>query len=459
MKFLDAEFVKGFIRMANDGWEQGWHERNGGNLSYRVKLEEVEEVKENFEAREWNPIGTAVPNLAGEYFLVTGSGKYFRNVTIKPEDSICMIELDEKGENYRIVWGLVNGGRPTSELPSHLMNLEVKKLQDERYRVVYHAHTTNVIALTFVLPLEDKVFTRELWEMATECPVVFPSGIGVVPWMVPGGREIAVATSELMKKYDLAIMGKEGCKNGVRIAAAHIDNPRLDLKPIPLYESSEMAYLKTHYYGGIKKYQWTAIPLAMHGVVVKSDGTVIKVCIGEEAGDPQFTITDILPHLGQDQATKPLGTAFTGEDLNILIGSRPVRDEEAKDAYKLNIMRLLNEKYGIVEADLISAEIEFVPAFKAVERNISADPSALSFKAAGESKYVTVTASGDYSVTSVPAGFTAVGTDDGLKVTAGVNSSGKAVSGTLVVSLDADSEKKVEIALSQAAADDEEGGA
>ena len=205
MKFLDAEFVKGFIRMANDGWEQGWHERNGGNLSYRVKPEEVEEVKENFEAREWNPIGTTVPNLAGEYFLVTGSGKYFRNVTIKPEDSICMIELDEKGENYRIVWGLVNGGRPTSELPSHLMNLEVKKLQDERYRVVYHAHTTNVIALTFVLPLEDKVFTRELWEMATECPVVFPSGIGVVPWMVPGGREIAVATSELMKKYGSAL--------------------------------------------------------------------------------------------------------------------------------------------------------------------------------------------------------------------------------------------------------------
>ena len=164
MKFLDAEFVQGFIRMADDGWQQGWHERNGGNLSYRVK----------------------------------------------PEDSICMIELDDKGENYRIVWGLVNGGRPTSELPSHLMNLEVKKLQDPDYRVVYHAHTTNIIALTFVLPLEDKVFTRELWEMATECPVVFPDGVGVVPWMVPGGREIAVATSELMKKYDLAIWAHHG---------------------------------------------------------------------------------------------------------------------------------------------------------------------------------------------------------------------------------------------------------
>ena len=101
MNFLDAEFVQEFIRMANDGWEQGWHERNGGNLSYRVKPEEVELIKENFKAKEWQPIGTSVPNLAGEFFLVTGSGKYFRNVIIKPEDSICMIELDEKGENYR----------------------------------------------------------------------------------------------------------------------------------------------------------------------------------------------------------------------------------------------------------------------------------------------------------------------------------------------------------------------
>ena len=210
MRFLDAEFVQGFIRMCNDGWEQGWHERNGGNLSYRVKPEEVESVKENFEAKEWRPIGTAVPDLAGEYFLVTGSGKYFRNVAIKPEDSIAMIELDDTGANYRIVWGLVNGGRPTSELPSHLMNLEVKKNIDPEYRVVYHAHTTNIIALTFILPLEDKVFTRELWEMATECPVVFPDGVGVVPWMVPGGRDIAVETSKLMKKYDLAIWAHHG---------------------------------------------------------------------------------------------------------------------------------------------------------------------------------------------------------------------------------------------------------
>lgn len=212
MSIMDVKFVNGFVRMCNDGWLQGWHERNGGNLSYRIKPEEVEEVKEYFhEPGEWREIGTSVPNLAGEYFMVTGSGKYFRNVILDPEDTSCIIELDDKGENYRILWGLCNGGKPTSELPSHLMNHEVKKkASNGAHRVIYHAHTTNIIALTFVLPLEDKVFSRELWEMATECPVVFPDGVGVVGWMVPGGRDIAVATSELMKKYDLAVWAHHG---------------------------------------------------------------------------------------------------------------------------------------------------------------------------------------------------------------------------------------------------------
>ena len=211
MGFLDAEFVKGFIRMGNDGWEQGWHERNGGNLSYRVRPEEVEEVKAFLEPREWQPIGAEVPFVAGEYFLVTGSGKFFRNCAVKPEDTLCMIEIDDKGENYRIVWGLINGGNPTSELPSHLMNHAVKKMGTEgRYRVVYHAHPANIIALTFVLPLQDEVFTRELWEMINECCYVYPQGIGVVEWMVPGGREIGAATSELMKKYDVAIWAHHG---------------------------------------------------------------------------------------------------------------------------------------------------------------------------------------------------------------------------------------------------------
>ncbi|MEG0565987.1 MAG: rhamnulose-1-phosphate aldolase, partial [Hungatella sp.] len=212
MNITEAGFVKGFIRVCDDGFAQNWHERNGGNLSYRIKAEEVESVKEQLQYdKPWQSIGTAVPNLAGEYFLVTGSGKYFRNVILDPAANICIIEIDEKGENFRICWGLVNGGRPTSELPSHLMNHEVKKLATGgKHRVIYHAHPANTIALTFVLPLEDRIFTRELWEMATECPVVFPSGVGVVGWMVPGGRDIAVATSELMKKYDVAIWAHHG---------------------------------------------------------------------------------------------------------------------------------------------------------------------------------------------------------------------------------------------------------
>ncbi len=210
MKVLDAEFVKGFIRMTADGWDQGWHERNGGNLSYRIKPEEAESIKENFKPRDWQDIGTEVPALSGEFFLMTGSGKYFRNVQLDSEANICIIEVDETGTKYRILWGLRDGGRPTSELPSHLMNLEVKKKIDPNYRVVYHAHPANVIALTFVLPLDEKVFTRELWEMFTECPMVFPEGVGVVPWMVPGSREIAIATSKVMEKYDLAIWAHHG---------------------------------------------------------------------------------------------------------------------------------------------------------------------------------------------------------------------------------------------------------
>ncbi len=212
MKVLDAEFMKGFIRMADDGWKQGWHERNGGNLSYRVKKEEVECVSESFKKDGvWKFLGTSVPNLAEEYFLVTGSEKFFKNINTYPEDCLAIIQIDAKGENYRTCWGLNNGGCPTSELPTHLMNHEVKLVSSVgKHRVIYHAHTTNVIALTFVLPLEDKIFTRELWEMVTECPVVFPEGVGVVPWMVPGGLDIAFATSELMKKYDVVIWAHHG---------------------------------------------------------------------------------------------------------------------------------------------------------------------------------------------------------------------------------------------------------
>lgn len=212
MNVLDAAFVQGFIRMCEDGNALGWHERNGGNLSYRMKEEEIDMVKEYFSTeRPFTPIGTDVPALGGTYFLITGSGKYFRNVPLDPEKNIAIIEIDKAGSNYRVVWGLSDGGRPTSELPSHLMNHAVKmEAFGGTHRVIYHCHATNVIALTFVLPLTDEVFTRELWESATECPVVFPAGVGVVDWMVPGGRDIAVATSELMKQYDVAIWAHHG---------------------------------------------------------------------------------------------------------------------------------------------------------------------------------------------------------------------------------------------------------
>lgn len=212
MNVRDAKFVKGFIRLCDDGWRQGWHERNGGNLSYRIKKSELSELDALLSREgEWHPIGCSVPGLSSECFIVSGSGRYMRNVALFPEESIGIIELNENGDCYRILWGLENNGRPTSELPSHLMNHEVKKrVSGGEHRVIYHAHTTNLIALSFVLPLKDEIFTRELWEMATECPVVFPEGIGVVEWMVPGGRDIAVESSRLMESYNAVLWAHHG---------------------------------------------------------------------------------------------------------------------------------------------------------------------------------------------------------------------------------------------------------
>ncbi len=180
----------------------------------------------------------------------------------------------------------------------------------------------------------------------------------------PGDK---VYVSNRGKALVLAVIGEEGCRNGVAIAAAHIDSPRLDLKPIPLYESNDMAFLKTHYYGGIKKYQWTAIPLTMHGTVVCKDGRVVNLCVGEKEGDEQFCVTDLLPHLSQEQSAKTLGKAIEAENMNILCGSSPISGEKGEEMYKQKVMQILHDRYGICEEDLMSAEIEFVPAFHAVD--------------------------------------------------------------------------------------------
>lgn len=212
-QITDIEAVKGFIRMCDDGWRQGWHERNGGNLTYRMTVEETDACRPFFDEkpREWVKLGVTAVNLAGAYFISTGSGKFMRNVALSPADSICIAELNSLGDSYRIVWGLEQGGVPTSEFPSHVLNHSVKKdASGGRHRVIYHAHTPNVIALTFVLPLTSRDFSRTLWKSMTECPVVFPGGIGVIPWMVPGGTEIAEASSILMKEFDAIIWAHHG---------------------------------------------------------------------------------------------------------------------------------------------------------------------------------------------------------------------------------------------------------
>lgn len=207
------------------------------------------------------------------------------------------------------------------------------------------------------------------------------------------------------KSIILCTIGKKSIAEGVKILAAHIDSPRLDLKPNPLYEEDELALFKTHYYGGIKKYQWPTVPLALHGVVYKKDGECVTVRIGDEDGDPRFVVTDLLPHLDKQQADRPMNKVIKGEELNILIGSRPFGTEKGDKLVKLNIMKLLNEKYGIVEKDFLTAELEAVPAYPAVDigfdrsligsyghdDRVCAYPSLMAELAVTEPEYTTVT--------------------------------------------------------------------
>ena len=199
MKILDMPCTKGFMQLAQDGVDKGWHEMNGGNLSYRLTKDEAANVKKVLKkaSGDWTDICESVPKLAGEFFMVTRTTGYMRNVMRNPENAFGIVEIDKTGTKYRTWWGLTNGGRPTSEFPSHLKNHEVKlETTGGEHRVIYHAHPVNLIALTFVLP--------------TECPVIFPEGVGVVPWMVPGKGPIATATSKLMRDYNIVVWVHHG---------------------------------------------------------------------------------------------------------------------------------------------------------------------------------------------------------------------------------------------------------
>lgn len=175
------------------------------------------------------------------------------------------------------------------------------------------------------------------------------------------------------KSAILAVIGSEPVENGVNLLAAHIDSPRLDMKQNPLVEKDEVGYFKSHYYGGIKKYQWTTVPMSLHGVIVKADGSKITVNVGEDDNDPVFCVSDLLPHLASAQMKRPAAEIIKGEELNLIIGSRPFKDDEVSEKVKLNLLAILNKKYDITEADFLSAELEAVPAFKA--RDIGFDRS------------------------------------------------------------------------------------
>lgn len=195
------------------------------------------------------------------------------------------------------------------------------------------------------------------------------------------GKEILKAGSKVYamnreKSIVLFVIGKKALKEGMNVVGSHIDVPRIDLKPFPLYEDSDMAFFKTHYYGGIKKYQWTAMPLALHGVVFNQNNEKIEVVIGEDDADPVLAITDLLPHLAKDQSSKKLSEGIDGETLNVLVGHMPIGDDKTKNKVKLNVLKILDEKYGIKEEDFLSAEFEIVPAGKA--KDLGLDRSMIS---------------------------------------------------------------------------------
>ncbi|MDP4152276.1 MAG: rhamnulose-1-phosphate aldolase [Bacillota bacterium] len=207
---LKAPFLTEFCDIADNMYRMGWDERNGGNISLILDPEEVKQYLDLDTVKKWIPITFHAVDLAGKIFLVTGTGKYFRNVLKKPADCLGIIKVAEDGKSIGILWGFEDGGRPTSELPAHFMSHIERLKVDPKHRIVIHTHATNVVAMTFVHDLSEREFTRTLWQMCTECLVVFPDGVGVLPWMLCGNDEIGRATAEKMKEYRLVVWGQHG---------------------------------------------------------------------------------------------------------------------------------------------------------------------------------------------------------------------------------------------------------
>ncbi len=211
MDMLKSPFLSDMMRLSKEIYAKGWGEANGGNISMRITPEEMYSYQHCLFDGETKELPFSLPDLAGDYFLVTGTGVFYRNVAEFPHESLGIVKISDDGKTTTKVWGYTSGGRPTSELPAHLLSHSVRKAKSQgQDKIVLHTHATNLIALSFVLPLDTKIVTKELWEMMSECVVLFPDGIGVMPWMMPGSLEIGKATAEYLNNHSLVMWAHHG---------------------------------------------------------------------------------------------------------------------------------------------------------------------------------------------------------------------------------------------------------
>lgn len=207
---LDSKFVKDLCDTTANMYRLGWDERNGGNISVLLDDEDVSKYLDLNEVKRNIPIAFEGTKLAGKYFIVTGSGVYFKNIKKDPENGLGIIRISQKGDSVDLLWGFEDGTVPTSELPSHLMSHQSRLEVDSENRVVMHCHASHLLAMTYTQKLDEKSFTKTLWEMSTECLVVFPEGVGIIPWIVPGTNEIGEATAEKMKEFRMVLWPQHG---------------------------------------------------------------------------------------------------------------------------------------------------------------------------------------------------------------------------------------------------------